>query len=111
MTLVQQGIPAVVAMQSEITDEAAIVFATEFYAAIADGYPVDACLVEARKAIFGTGNDVEWGKPVLYMRSPDGHIFGVDGIEDGIEKGGPPRPIGFPEEIPSQRRRPPGLPR
>ena len=107
MTLVQQGIPAVVAVQSEITDEAAIVFATEFYAAIADGYPVDACLAEARKAIFGTGNDVEWGKPVLYMRSPDGHIFGVE----GIEKGGLPKPIGFPEEIRRQGRKPPGLPR
>ncbi|MBC8249083.1 MAG: CHAT domain-containing protein, partial [Anaerolineales bacterium] len=78
MTLVQQGIPAVVAMQSEITDEAAIVFASEFYAAIADGYPVDASLAEARKAIFATGNDVEWGKPVLYMRSPDGQIFDVE---------------------------------
>jgi len=76
-TLVQQGIPAVVAMQSEITDEAAIVFAREFYAAIADGYPVDASLAEARKAIFATGNDVEWGKPVLYTRSPDGQIFDV----------------------------------
>jgi hypothetical protein len=59
MTLVQQGIPAVVAMQSEITDEAAIVFAREFYAAIADGYPVGASLAESRKAIFATGNDVE----------------------------------------------------
>jgi hypothetical protein len=58
MTLVQQGIPAVVAMQSEITDEAAIVFAREFYAAIADGYPVGASLAESRKAIFATGNDV-----------------------------------------------------
>ncbi len=78
MTLVQQGIPAVVAMQFEITDEAAIAFASEFYAAIADGYPVDASLAEARKTIFATGNDVEWGTPVLYMRSPDGQIFGVE---------------------------------
>jgi hypothetical protein len=35
-TLVQQGIPAVIAMQFEITDEAAITFAEEFYAATAD---------------------------------------------------------------------------
>jgi tetratricopeptide (TPR) repeat protein len=79
-TLVQQGIPAVVAMQFEITDEAAIVFASEFYAAIADGYPVDASLSEARRAIFVTGNDVEWGTPVLYMRSPDGVLFDVTRI-------------------------------
>jgi hypothetical protein len=77
-SLVQKGIPAVIAMQFEITDEAAIVLANEFYGAIADGYPVDASLAEARKAIFAANNDIEWGTPVLYMRSPDGRIFGVD---------------------------------
>jgi hypothetical protein len=77
-SLVQKGIPAVIAMQFEITDEAAIVLANEFYGAIADGYPVDASLAEARKAVFAQNNDVEWGTPVLYMRSPDGRIFGVD---------------------------------
>ncbi len=74
-SLVQKGIPAVIAMQFEITDEAAITLASEFYGAMADGYPVDASLSEARKAIFAQNNDVEWGKPVLYMRSPDGRIF------------------------------------
>ncbi len=77
-SLVQKGIPAVIAMQFEITDEAAIVLANEFYGAIADGYPVDASLAEARKAVFANNNDIEWGTPVLYMRSPDGRIFGVD---------------------------------
>lgn len=80
--LVQQGVPAVVAMQFEITDEAAIAFAREFYAAMAHGHPVDASLAEARKALRYTGNDVEWGTPVLYMRSPDGRIFGVERIID-----------------------------
>ena len=37
--LIQQGLPAVVAMQFEITDDAAIIFAREFYGAVADGYP------------------------------------------------------------------------
>jgi uncharacterized protein YraI len=76
-SLVQQGIPAVIAMQFEITDEAAITLAHEFYGALADGYPVDAALAEARKAIFAQGNDVEWGTPVLYLRTPDGRIFDV----------------------------------
>ncbi|OQY90321.1 MAG: hypothetical protein B6D41_09835, partial [Chloroflexi bacterium UTCFX4] len=74
-SLVQQGIPAVIAMQFEITDEASIAFAREFYAAIADGYPVDAALGEARGAIFSEVNDLEWGTPVLYLRAPDGIIF------------------------------------
>jgi hypothetical protein len=71
-SLVQQGIPAVVAMQYEITDEAAITFSRELYGAIVDGYPIDAAVAEARKAIFAKGNDVEWGTPVLYLCSPDG---------------------------------------
>jgi len=75
--LVQQGIPAVVAMQFEITDEAAIIFASEFYTALAEGFPVDAAVAEARKAIYAQPNDVEWGTPVLYMRSPDGVLFNL----------------------------------
>jgi hypothetical protein len=77
-TLVQQGVPAVIAMQFEITDQAAITFAEEFYAATAGGYPVDAALAAARKAIFAAGNDVEWGTPVLFMRAPDGQLFSVN---------------------------------
>ncbi len=73
--LIRQGVPAVVAMQFEITDEAAITFAGEFYAALAQGFPVDAAVAEARKAIYIQPNDIEWGTPVLYMRSSDGVLF------------------------------------
>lgn len=76
--LVAQGLPAVIAMQFEITDQAAIAFAQEFYEAIADGYPVDAALAEARKTLYTLGNDVEWGTPVLHMRAADGRIFDID---------------------------------
>jgi tetratricopeptide (TPR) repeat protein len=81
-SLVQQGIPAVIAMQFEVTDEAAICFTREFYAAIAVGYPVDAALAEARKAIFAEVSEIEWGTPVLYMRSPDGCIFDVQQVSE-----------------------------
>jgi len=77
-TLVQQGIPAVIAMQFEITDQAAITLAEEFYAAMADGYPVDAALSAARIAIFAAGNDIEWGTPVLYLRAPNGQLFSLN---------------------------------
>ncbi len=73
--LVQQGIPAVIAMQFEITDQAAIALAHEFYSALADNYGVDAALAEARKAIYAAGNDIEWGTPVLYMRAQSGQLF------------------------------------
>jgi CHAT domain-containing protein/outer membrane protein assembly factor BamD (BamD/ComL family) len=79
-SLIQQGLPAVIAMQFRITDLAAITLAREFYTALADGYPVDAALTEARKAIKMQGNELEWGTPVLYMRSPDGAIFDLAAI-------------------------------
>lgn len=77
--LVSQGVPAVIAMQFEITDAAATRFSAEFYAAIADGYPIDASLAEARRAVYSDNNDVEWGTPVLYLRASDGRIFDVAG--------------------------------
>jgi YVTN family beta-propeller protein len=76
-SLVQQGIPAVVAMQFEITDDAALVICGVLYEAIADGYPLDAAVAESRKAVRSQPNAVEWGTPVLYMRAPDGRIFDV----------------------------------
>jgi hypothetical protein len=80
-SVVQQGMPAVIAMQFEITDAAAITFAREFYTAIAEGFPVDAAMSESRKAIYSLGNDIEWGTPVLYMRAPDGRIFDIPKVE------------------------------
>ena len=76
-SLVQQGIPAVIAMQFEIADDVASTFAHEFYGALADGLPIDAAVTEARKAIFAGGREIEWATPVLYLRAPDGRIFDV----------------------------------
>ncbi len=74
--LVRRGIPAVLAMQYEITDQAAIEFSRTFYEALADGLPVDAAVSDARKSVsVGIENTVEWGTPVLYLRSTDGVLF------------------------------------
>jgi CHAT domain len=73
--LVRQSIPAVIAMQFEISDPAALVFSQSFYQGIADGLPIDVATVEARRAIFADGNEIEWATPVLYLRSPDGRVF------------------------------------
>lgn len=74
--LVRRGILAVLAMQHKITDRAAIEFSRTFYDTLAYGLPVDAAVAEARKAIsIEVTNTVEWGTPVLYMRSPDGVLF------------------------------------
>lgn len=74
--LVQQDIPAVAAMQFRISDPAAISFSVEFYRTLADRFPVDAAVNEARLAIYSSGNFMEWGTPILFMRSDDGMLFG-----------------------------------
>ncbi len=77
--LIRRGVPAVIAMQFEITDRAAIQFVQVFAEAVAEGLPIDAAVSEARKAIsLSTSNTVEWGTPVLHMRSPDGRLFVPD---------------------------------
>ncbi|MFN3982407.1 MAG: CHAT domain-containing protein, partial [Caldilinea sp.] len=74
-SLLRQGIPAVIAMQFAISDAAATVFAHEFYAAIADGYALEAALTEARKAMFAQQQGVEWATPVLYTRTDATRLF------------------------------------
>ena len=76
--LVRRGMPAVLAMQYEISDRTAIELARSFYEALADGLPVDAAVTEARQSIgFAIQGSIEWVTPVLYMRSPDGKLFDV----------------------------------
>lgn len=73
-SLLQQGVPAVVAMQSFVSDVAAVTFAREFYTDLMAHGRVDHAMMETRRAI-SLKSDVEWGIPVLYMRSDDDRIF------------------------------------
>ena len=77
LSVVRRGAPAVIAMQFEITDTAALTFANHFYLAVANGLPIDAACTAARKAVFAEDNQVEWATPVLYMRAPDGVVFQI----------------------------------
>jgi hypothetical protein len=70
-SLVQRGIPAVVAQQFEITDRAAIVFSEEFYRAVAEGFPIEAAVAEGRRAIVSTLDNTEWATPVLFLYDND----------------------------------------
>jgi CHAT domain len=75
-TLVRRGIPAVLAHQYTISDQASIAFSHTFYEALASGLPVDASVGEARKAIsLGGTPSLEWGTPVLCTHTPDGVLF------------------------------------
>jgi membrane-associated phospholipid phosphatase len=82
--LLRSQIPAVIAMQAEISDGAATTFAREFYSALADGCAVDAALGEARKALFTETESLEWGTPVLYTSSADNLLFELaPAVENG----------------------------
>ena len=79
-SLVEYQIPAVIGMQFEITDRAAITFATRFYGSLAARFPVDAALAQARKAIFAAENDVEFATPVLFLRATAAQLFDVEPV-------------------------------
>jgi hypothetical protein len=67
--LVAAGVPAVIAMQFPITDEAAIQFAARFYSQVAQGRSIEEALLAGRQRIeaLSPGSD-EWATPVLMLR-------------------------------------------
>jgi CHAT domain/WD domain, G-beta repeat len=90
--LMRRGVPAVVAMQYEITDTAAISFARGLYTALAVRLPVDEAVTRARRAIkLSRPNTLEWATPVLYLRAPTGALF--DLAEPGDVEPGDREPV------------------
>jgi tetratricopeptide (TPR) repeat protein len=88
--LVRSGVPAVIAMQFEISDQAAREIAETFYTSLALNYPVDAALTEARRKIFLSDRDsLEWATPILYMQVPDGRLFQFTLDNAGLVDTGP----------------------
>ncbi|MEO7448474.1 MAG: CHAT domain-containing protein [Humibacillus sp.] len=72
--LVRQGLPAVVAMQTEISDRAALQFSHQFYWFLTHGLGIEATMCEVRKAMAVSDQASEWGTPVL-LRSQSGQPF------------------------------------
>ncbi len=94
-TLVRLGVPAVVAMQFEISDAAAVLFAEELYAnLIARQYPIDAAVAEARKAVFAEIGNGEWATPVLFVQEPDVSLFEFRREAEELPAPPPPRAEG-----------------
>ena len=92
--LVQRDIPAVVAMQFEISDEAAIVFAGGFYEVAgrrACQWTRSSRCVARLAMLAERSDDIEWGTPVLFMRVADGRIFDL-----GNGSAGSPIPVRRP---------------
>jgi len=77
--LVAAGVPAVVAMQFGVSEDAAKAFVAPFYVALHRGQPIDVAVTRGRLAIEDRGEEgaLEWATPVLFLRSPDGVILRV----------------------------------
>ncbi|SNY52483.1 CHAT domain-containing protein [Paractinoplanes atraurantiacus] len=77
-TLIRRGVPAVLAMQFDISDRAAVEFTRSFYAGVASGLPLDVAVRNARLELsLAFPDTLEWGTPVLFLRQRDGQVFEV----------------------------------
>jgi hypothetical protein len=75
--LIGARIPTVVAMQFKVPQSSTRAFAYQFYKTLAEGFPIDSCVTEGRKAVM---NNVglefpDWAIPVVYTRAPDGRLI------------------------------------
>ncbi|MGH3906861.1 MAG: CHAT domain-containing protein, partial [Pseudonocardiaceae bacterium] len=85
--LVRRGIPAVVAMQFELTDPAAARFAQTLYHSVAKCLPVDIGVLRGRRALrLAQKDSLEWGTPVLYLRAPGERIFSAAAPPPGPDR-------------------------
>jgi tetratricopeptide (TPR) repeat protein len=72
------GVPAVIAMQSMITDADAARFSSAFYPAFINGEPLETCVARARRRIYTEESGrrrASWAAPVLYSNLADGFLF------------------------------------
>lgn len=74
--LIAANIPAVVAMQFNVSEDAAAGFTNAFYSQLAERRPLDEAVAQGRLRIMADDVDgLEWATPVLFLRSPSGVIF------------------------------------
>jgi tetratricopeptide (TPR) repeat protein len=82
--LILARIPAVLAMQSPISDAAARAFSNKLYRRLGAGDPVDVATAEARLAIWRRRRrSFEWATPVLFLSGSDGRLFEPPGALRG----------------------------
>lgn len=74
--LVRTSVPAVVAMQFPISDDAASRFSEQFYRALIKGDAVEKALAQARNFIYASEDStLEWGIPVHFTRTGASGVF------------------------------------
>ncbi len=82
--LVQAGVPAVIAMQTQVEIETARKLAASFYAKVLESGEVDRALSEARFEIYGP-KSTEWWIPVLFLRLKNGRLFATDPVREAMQ--------------------------
>ena len=77
--LVARSVPAVVAMQFTISEDAAVSFTKGYYRALDRNKSIDDAVIEGRLAIDrnGASGELERATPVLFLRSPDGKVLNL----------------------------------
>lgn len=77
--LAQTGMPALVANQRSISDDAAISLSASLYERLAAGDGIDEALTEARKRL--RARTRHWATPVLFLAAQDGKLFGLPPVK------------------------------
>lgn len=78
--LILAGIPAVIAMQFAVPDKVALVVTETLYENLVRGQALDEAITQMRIAVNNMAEDELrwlWAVPVLFMRSPDGRLWGT----------------------------------
>jgi hypothetical protein len=84
--LAEAGIPAVIAMQGDVTVETTTTFMAEFFRELSRDGQIDRAMAVARAAV---GDRADFWSPVLFMRLRDGRVWsemGSLGERPGFEK-------------------------
>ena len=90
-SLVQQNVPAVIAMRRAISMKVGFRFTEYFYRQLAETPCVDAAINEARHQLYMDNPEgIDWSSPVLYMRLEDGLLLLPPRLTTGPRKIGKP---------------------
>ena len=82
--LAKRGFSCVVAMQFPISDDSALNFAEEFYAALADGLPVEIAVTEGRRAVFLIPSPCEWAAAVIVGNTDSGTAYSLKSAMNSV---------------------------
>jgi hypothetical protein len=72
--LAEAGVPAVVAMQGDVTMDTVKRFTPRFFEVLQEGGQIDGAMAVARRSVRGAGRD-DWWVPVLFLRLKSGRLF------------------------------------